>query len=109
MTSFLVLVAVPRLPIPRQAPLRTARGGPNRQPGAEACALGLWLAASVDPAVPRLAVLASPLVASLVTVHLGRALTEVRVHEVSVLLSTGLSLDDVLGLHPDRPRPLDLG
>ena len=70
-------------------------------------ALEIWLAASVDVAVPRLAVLASPLVASLVIVHLGRALTEVRIQEVSVLQSPGLSLDDVLGLRPDRPRPLD--
>ena len=106
---FLVLVAVPCLPIPRQAP-----SGQREEVrivsllGAEAYALEIWLAASVDPAVPRLAVLASPLAASLVTVHLGQALTEVRIHEVSVLLSPGLSLDDVLSLHPDRPRPLDL-
>ena len=61
--------------------------------------------ASVGPTVPHLAVLASPLVATLVEALLERALTEVRVHEVSVLLSPGLSLDDVMGLHPDRPGP----
>ena len=106
---FLVLVAVPSLPIPRQAPSeRREEVRIISLLGAEAYALEVWLAASVDPAVPRLAVLASPLVASLVIVHLGRALTEVRIHEVSVLLSPGLSLDDVLGLRPDRPRPQDL-
>ena len=106
---FLVLVAVPSLPIPRQAPSgRREEVRIISLLGAEAYALEVWLAASVDPAGPRLAVLASPLVASLVVVHLGRALTEVRIHEVSVLLSPGLSLDDALGLRPDRPRPLDL-
>ena len=72
-------------------------------PGAEDYATEIWLAASTDPAVPRLAVLVPPHMPSLVKVHLQRALTEVPVMGVAVLLSPGLTLTGITDLAPVGP------
>ena len=73
----LVVVAAPSVPAPLQ------ENQAEREEvwvvsllGAEPYALEVWLAASADPAVPRLAVLVAPSLSSLVQIHLGRALTE---------------------------------
>ena len=66
--------------------------------GAEDFAIEVSLAASVDPAVPRLAVLVPPYLSSLVKVRLQRALTEVPVMGVAVLLSLGLTLSGITDL-----------
>ena len=71
--------------------------------GAQDYAAEIWLAASTDPTVPRLAVLAPPHLSPLVQVHLRRALTEVCVLGVSVLLSPGLALTGVADLTPSPP------
>ena len=73
--------------------------------GAEDYAVEIWLAASMDPAVPRLAVLVPPHRSSLVKVHLQRALTEVPVMGVAVLLSPGLTLTGITDLVPVGPPP----
>ena len=56
------------------------------------------LRASLDPAVPRLAVLVPPDLASLTQVLLGRALTPTAVGGLTVLTSPGLSLAPVTTL-----------
>ena len=73
--------------------------------GAESYALEVWLAASIDPAFPRLAVLVAPPLPSLVLALLGRALTAVPLQGVVVLLSPGLSLGPVTGLHSASAPP----
>ena len=72
--------------------------------GAEDYAIEVWLAASVDPAVPRLAALVSAHLSSLVCVHLQRALTEIAVLGVAALLSPGLTLSGARELNPDGPH-----
>ena len=68
--------------------------------GSEPYALEAWIAASTDPAVPRLAVLVAPSQSPQVQIHLGRALTEVRLQGVTVLLSPGLALSRLAELAP---------
>ena len=72
--------------------------------GAEPYALEVWLAASTDPAVPRLAVLVAPPLSPQVQIHLVRALTEVRFQGVTVLLSPGLALNGLAGLVQGVPQ-----
>ena len=89
----LVLVAASGLPLPVQLPT-------DARPevlvvsllGAQPYAIKTWLAASLDPAVPRLAVLVPPSHASLTRVLLGRALTLTVIGNLTVLTSPGLSL-----------------
>ena len=90
---------------PRAAPPRAVRGGPSRQPTGSGLRLvgktsGICGPYRPSPGGPRLPFGYNPCGGPL-----ERALAEVRIHEVSVLLSPGLSLDDVMGLHPDRPGP----
>ena len=66
--------------------------------GAQPYAIETWLAASLDPAVPRLAVLVPPGLASLTQVLLGRALTPTVIGSLTVLTSPGLSLAPVATL-----------
>ena len=72
--------------------------------GAEPYALEVSLAASTDPAVPRLAVLVATPLSPQVQIHLGRALTEVHCQGVTVLLSPGLTLNGLVGLVQGVPQ-----
>ena len=101
----LVMVAAPSVP----APLQDNQAEREEVQlvsllGAEPYALEVWLAASADPAVPRLAVLVDPSLSPLVQIHLERALTEALIQGVAVLLYPGLALSGVTGLDQGGPR-----
>ena len=71
-------MAAPGVPAPRQ----DGQIGPEEVRvvsllGSEPYALKVWIPASTEPAVPRLAVLVAPPLSPQVQIHLGRTLTEV--------------------------------
>ena len=95
----LVLVAASGLPLPVQLqPVARPEVLVVSLLGAQPYAIEIWLAASLDPTVPRLAVLVPPGLASLTQVLLGRALTPTAVGGLTVLTSLGLSLTPVTTL-----------
>ena len=75
--------------------------------GAQPYAIETWLAASLDPAVPRLAVLVPLSLASLTQVLLGRSLTLTVIGNLTVLTSPGLSMspDTTLWTPQDEIAP----
>ena len=95
----LVLVAASGLPLPVQLPT-------DARPevlvvsllGAQPYAIETWLAASLDPDVPRVAVLVPPSHASHTQVLLGCALTLTEIGNLTVVTSPGLSLAPVTTL-----------
>ena len=99
----LVLVAGPGLPLPRQRPSTgTSETLVVCLLGAEAYGIGVWLAAAADPAIPRMAVLVDPSLASHVCAHLRRAMTINELCGVAVLTSPGLSVASALALSEVR-------